>query len=197
VWYLAGLGIDILHFEPFAPFGRGSGFPESEVNPDDYVRGFAEALDVAAECGVSVTEFGLFHLQMPRNQQCFAHYASRFVVNPDGRLTFCLGAQDDNTQPGNMLGVGTPDIDMGTVHFEVDKVRRLQTGFNVEKIEWCNSCSAKHLCCGICPAHNILRTGDAGSPDSRLCSIRKGILREALLQMWKHSAAVEDPMRET
>jgi len=59
--------------------------------------------------------------------------------------------------------------------------------FTVDKIKRCENCFVKYLCCGVCPAHNALKTGNPHVVDDFGCKIRKVLIREAIIRMWKES----------
>jgi len=59
--------------------------------------------------------------------------------------------------------------------------------YNVDLIKKCDKCFIKYICKGICPALNAVSNGKWNVPDQYSCYIRKGILREIILDLAQES----------
>ncbi|MFH1367300.1 MAG: radical SAM protein [Patescibacteria group bacterium] len=185
--FFADLGIEIIHFEAFVPFGRGSRFQEFRPEPKLYADKFIEAMDEAAKRSVKITEFSLFQLFNPLAQKCFSMYKRRFVLLPDGKITFCLGAQSDRSDLSNLFYIGGYNAERDEVFLDETKIDKLRHSFSVDSIEKCRDCFAKYICCGICPAHNVIISGDPRKVDEFGCLVRRRLIKEAIIRIWKQS----------
>ena len=187
VRHFANIGIPIVHFEAFVPFGRGEEIIHLKPDPETYAAKFIQSIDVAEQMGIKVTEFTLFQLFNPLIQKCFSMYRRRFVLMPDGNITFCLGAQSNRSDLENAFYIGRYDPEMNDVVLAEDKIDLLRKKFPVDAIKRCRNCFAKYICCGICPAHNIIINNDPTIIDDFGCIVRKRLIKDAIIRIWKQS----------
>jgi len=191
VEHFHGLGISFIHFEPFIPFGRGDLFSNLKPDVDKYCENFIKSMDKAKELGMKITDFSIFSLLNPTRQRCFTLYKNRFVVTPDNKITFCLGVQEGCGKISEIFSIGEYKEGDDILKCDFGKINRLMKYFSVDKIRKCKDCFAKYLCCGVCPAHNALKTGNPHIVDDFSCKIRKVLIKEAIIRMWKQSSKME------
>lgn len=186
VKHIASLGIKVIHFEPFIPIGRGKLNKNLEPNINDYIKNFKKAFDAAKEAGVKITQFGLFSLFKPLKQHCYSFYGNRIVVLPSGKLTYCLGSEEEYSPIAKMFAIGEYNEKTDSFTRVVPQIQQLAANF-VDKIDGCKNCFAKYICSGVCPANNILRTGNPLKVNKYSCKLRKEIIRDAIIRVWESS----------
>lgn len=184
--YFNQLGIECVHFEPFSPSGRGIGKEYLRPKAEDYVTSFKKALDMAKKYNMKVTESSLFFLLNPSKQFCFSSHGGRLMVTPEGKLTFCLEIQNEYTPLSDLFLVGKYNEDEDKFEYQPSKMHKL-IEHSVDYMKECSDCFSKYICCGGCPVHNSLTTGDPYKTDEYICTIRKGIVRDAIIRIWKAS----------
>lgn len=185
VRYFSSLGIKLIHFEIFSPLGRGENHLEYRPDKDKYVKNFIKAYLTAKKLGVQITQFGPFDLFSPSKFTCASSHRYKFVVVPDGEILFCLGAQEEfgNIIKEFKLGYCTSD----KLCIDEKKAKTLPIKYNVDLIKECAKCFIKYICKGICPALNAVSNGKWNIPDHYSCYIRKGIIREIILDLTRES----------
>lgn len=185
VKYFSNLGIKLIHFEIFSPLGRGENHLEYRSDKDKYIKNFVKAYLIAKKLAIQITQFGLFDLFSPSKFTCASSHRYKFVVMPDGEILFCLGAQEEFGEIIKELKLGycTPE----KLSIDEEKAKTLPVKYNVDLIKECDKCFIKYICKGICPALNAVSNGKWNIPDRYSCYIRKGILREIILDLARES----------
>jgi len=185
VKYFSGFGIQLIHFEIFSPIGRGESHLEYRPDKDKYIKNFTKAYLIAKKFGIQITQFGLFDLFSPSKFTCASSHKYKFVVMPDGEILFCLGAQEEFGEIVKEFKLGYCTSKKLSINEK--KAKSLPVKYNVDLIKKCDKCFIKYICKGICPALNAVSNGKWNVPDQYSCYIRKGILREIILDLAQES----------
>lgn len=181
---ISKIGINIIHLEPFIPLGRGKKNKFLELKANEYIKQFKKALDMAKKRDIKITQFGLFSIFEPLKQHCLSFYGNRMVLLPDGSLTYCLGCSEEYSQFSKIFCMGKYNKKTKMFDYKKPKIFEISLDY-VDKIKKCKNCFAKYICSGICPANNIIRQGDPYKIDKFSCKIRKEIIRDAILRIYK------------
>jgi uncharacterized protein len=182
--YFYQLGIKCVHFEPFTPSGRGKGKEFLKPTAESYITNFKKALDTAKRYDMKVTDSSLFFLLNPTSQFCFSSHGGRLMVTPEGKVTLCLEVQREYTPLSDLFIVGEYNKEKDKFVIDPSKMKTL-IKHSVEFMKECKNCFAKYICCGGCPAHNFIETGDPYKPSKYFCKIRRGIIKDAIIRIWK------------
>lgn len=186
VEHFNSLGIKIIHFEPFNPLGRGSNKTFLQPSPKDYISNFIKALDTAKSYGIKLIDSSLFFLLNPTKQFCFSAAKNRLIITPEGKVSFCLTIQNEYNPLSKLFLIGKYNREKDIFEYEKLKIKKLSKSF-IDKNKSCKSCFAKYMCCGGCPVHNLMNTNTLFGVDKYFCEIRKALIKESILRIWKDS----------
>lgn len=170
-----------LHLEPAYSCGRGlttgQRFPSAEM----FVRGFAEAYEIAKSlntelfysgAGIQLTDF--------RRRFCGV-YTPNFVITPSGLVTACNEVTDFSHPLAEHFIYGQLDQSKGRFIFDNQKIKRLRDyGLEIDPV--CGDCFAQSYCSGDClvKALNGAGKNSASSLNPR-CRINKELTRHFII----------------
>jgi radical SAM protein with 4Fe4S-binding SPASM domain len=168
--YLASLKCQKVQFEPVAKCGRAS-VNKTMKRPakEKYVKYFLEASKVAIENNITIYDVYLMRLFKPSLLFCDGIGGRNHVVNPDGSISICVGA-NSRQHPA--------------AKYFIRKFRKAKT--LIEKTAMtniarkCKICFCKYLCSGGCPLINLNTTGNVYKPDPYRCYITKKLVTHFL-----------------
>jgi len=186
VEHFNSLGINCIHFEPLNPSGKVLKRFDLRPSYKEYIDNFIKALDTAKNYGIRITESTYFFLLNPSLQYCLSSHGGRLMLTPEGKIVFCLEAQNPRNPLSEMLTIGKYNISSDKFEYNNEKIKNLLS-HSVNKISRCKHCFAKYMCCGGCIAHNVIKTGDYYKVDNYYCKIRTSLLKDAIIRMYINS----------
>ncbi len=184
--YLYGLGAKYIHFEPLHVSGRA--YKKFKLQPDakKYIEEFIKALDLAKECKIKLIDSSYNYLLNPCIQFCPSVQKNKLILTSEGKITFCLEAQDDCHTLSDIFIVGEYDTKKDRFEYDKNKMEKL-TGYTVNSVKKCEKCFAKYACGGGCIVRNLIENKDFQKPNNYYCQIRKHLLYDAIIRIWKES----------
>ncbi len=188
VRYLAGLGINKIHFEPVTPGGRGQ-TGDSKLQPpsaNDFADKLKSCIELGAELGVDIICFPYMNMLVAPIIFCDGNVNNRLVISPSGVMSTCVEVQNKDHELFDALGVGEYCPDSKTFEFGYDSRREAKRGCHtsVER-ERCKECALQFFCGGGCPTRNYRGTGCSTEVDNYRCEIIKRIMPYVLYRFYQ------------
>ncbi len=177
VEYWASLGVRFVHFELVDLFGRAR-FLSAAPDLGRYIDVLPEVIDTAQRMGVYLVNSAFMKLLVPNTAFCTSTRGQRLHFNPDSSVSACYKIQRKAGSPQNFV-IG--DVTRQGMQLDEDKRHRLKE-FGSSYFLECQSCFARTVCGGGCPLHQQLHAPH-GHVDQRLCDVKRGILRRAIIQI--------------
>jgi radical SAM protein with 4Fe4S-binding SPASM domain len=186
VKYIYSLGGKHVHFEPIHLAGRAFQQKKFQPSPELFVKNLKKALNAAKKLDMKIIHTSYLYLMQPCINFCSSLQGRRITITPNGDLTLCLETQDEFHPFYNFLKIG--EFDKLTNRFKFDwKKIRLFKRHSVENIKNCRNCFAKYICAGGCLVRNLIENESYKQPNNYFCKIRKSVLSDLILRMWKES----------
>jgi radical SAM protein with 4Fe4S-binding SPASM domain len=179
--YWASLGVRFVHFELVDIFGRAR-FLNGTPDLGRYIDVLSDVIDTAQRLGVYLVNSAFMKLLVPSTAFCTSTRGQRLHFNPDSSVSACYKIQRKAGSPENFV-IG--DVTRQGMNLDENKRQDLKA-FGASYFVECQSCFARTVCGGGCPLHQQLHA-PPGHVDQRLCDVKRGILRHAIMQIYECS----------
>lgn len=183
--FVDDMGVKYVHFEPISIDGRakknGFDLPSSIV----FIEEFKRMLDKAEEKRKLIISSLYMNLITPSEYFCTSIHGDKLLFNPDGSVSICYKVQSAYEDMNDFI-IGAYDEDKEKLFID-EKKRKEWSRFTVQNYNECDKCFAKYICGGGCPQRNFLSTGKCNLLDKWMCIVKKDLLKDAILRLYKDS----------
>lgn len=186
----AEIGAKFFHIEPMSPDGRGSNIQHEVPNAEDFVELFSKAVTIAEKKGLWLINSALANLFSPEDCFCCSLRDQIYHFNLDGTISSCYKVTDKDNTLADRFTIGTYRVQDNQLllHTNSGLFCRLNTSSN-GIYSSCNNCFLRFICSGGCHFRNLKSNPLGNDVDSWTCQVRMGILRMAILHLYKRALA--------
>lgn len=187
VQYCADNGVRFLHFELVSTNSENSDLlPETEK----YIGCIDQAITLAAKNGIFLINSAYMNLLTPHSYFCSSVGGEKILYTPDMGMTSCYKVQSLKTSCSDFI-IGK--YNQNNDSFEIDIPQRARMNYlSVDSYGECKNCFAKSACGGGCPHRNLIATGSLYEIDPLMCTIKKRLIHNAVIQIYKDSKKYKD-----
>lgn len=190
--YFASLEIKFIHFELVDLYGRAINNKIKFPKIADYINNFKKALKKAQNYGIYIMNSAFINLLTPEDYYCSACKGETFIFTPDEYITSCYEIQKGSHEYQEFV-VGKYDKKTNTFVYNKNKIKNLKK-LSTDFYKKCKFCFAKYICGSGCPLKNYRFKKSFKEIDPHLCKIRRNIVREAIISIYKASLKKEIPV---
>jgi uncharacterized protein len=184
------IGAKYFQIEPMSPDGRGSNIQYEIPDPEDFVKLFSKAITLADKKGFWLINSALANLFEPKDYFCCSFKDQIYHFGPDGTISGCYKVMNKDDSITDKFIIGNYTVRDNQVRFDIDpRLSQRLADLSNRNYASCYNCSLRFICSGGCPLRNIKSNHKGGDIDQWTCQIRRGILRIAILHIYKRSLA--------
>ncbi len=172
----------ILHLEPAYVCGRGLTTGQQFPSAEKFVKGFAEAYEIAESLNTELFYSGAgIQLSKFRRRFCGV-YTPNFVITPSGLVTACNEVTDFSHPLAGHFIYGRLDQTEKRFVFDHQKIKRLKN-YGLEISPACGDCFAQSYCSGDCLVKVLNEAGQKSAPSSNpRCRVNEELTKHFIIR---------------
>ncbi len=182
VQYCADSGVKFLHFELVSTNSE-----DSDLLPDTekYIGSIDQAITIAEKNDIFLINSAYMNLLTPHSYFCSSVAGEKILYTPDMGMSSCYKVQSLKTSCSDFI-IGKYNQNSDSFELNISQCARMNY-LSVDSYSECKNCFAKSTCGGGCPHRNLKATGSLNEIDPLMCTIKKRLIHNAVVQIYKDS----------